>query len=270
MTGHNAAMEAVPIKKASGIPVPDSLRHPIHTKSTVLMGAGPTNYTQRVIEAMTKPITGLYSAEFYRVMDEIKDGVRYLFQTTNAVTCCATGTGYAGMETVLANLVENGDVVLVAVTGETGRRAADIATRHGATVQVLEAKAGQTLKYEQISAHVEAHKPKLLFVVHGDSSTGVLQPLKELGELCHRNNCLLVVDACSSFGAVEILVDKWQIDAAFASSHRAIGAPAGLAPVTFSQRAMNVVAVRKTPPAVYYYDIKLLASRWACFEGKRL
>lgn len=256
--------------EAVGIPVPESLLRPMYTKFKVLMGAGPTNYTQRVMEAMTKPLISQYSTEFNRLLEEIKDGLRYLFQTTNAVTFCATGSGNAGMDTVLSSLIEEGDVVLVAVIGAFGRRAVDMATRYGADVRVLEAKIGQALKYAQISAHVQAHKPKLLFVVHGESSTGVLQPLNDLGELCHRNNCLLVVDACSSFGAIEILVDEWQIDAAFALSQKNIGAAAGLAPVTISPRAMRIIQTRKTMPKVYYFDVTLLAAGWGCFEGKRV
>lgn len=274
MTGIDQATEAASAKKnvvpkVSGVPVPESLRRPIHTRSKVLMGSGPTNYTQRVIEALSKPIMGIYSDEFYQIMDEIKEGVQYLFQTTNPITFCTTGSGNAGMETVLSNLIEEGDVVLLAVTGAFGHRAVDMATRYGADVRVLEAKLGQNLKYEQIRAHIEAHAPKLLFIVHGDSSSGVLQPISELGELCHRNNCLLVVDAVGTFGALEVLVDKWQIDAAFSASQKAVGAPAGLAPVTFSPRAMNAIQARKTPPRVYYYDAKYLASRWACFDEKR-
>lgn len=273
MTGiAGATTEAVPAKntKSTGIAVPDSLRRPIFTKPKVLMGSGPTNYTQRVIEAMTKPITGLYSNEYFRIMEEIKDGVRYLVQTNNPVTCCVTGTGNAGLETVFSNLIEKGDKVLVVITGDTGRRAVELAQRYGAKVETLEAKPGANLKFEQISAHVEAHKPKLLFVVHGETSTGVLQPLNDIGDVCHRNNCLFVVDACSTFGAVEILADKWQIDALYAASHKAIGAPAGLSPVTLSQRAMTAVNARKTTPPVYFFDIKLIASKWGCFEGKRL
>lgn len=119
-------------------------------------------------------------------MDEVKEGLKYLFQTKNPVTFCVSGSGNSGMETVLGNLIEAGDVILVAVIGSFGLRAVDMATRYGADVRVLEAKLGTTLKYDQIRAHLDTHKPKLLFVVHGDSSTGVLQPLHNLGDLCHR------------------------------------------------------------------------------------
>lgn len=171
----------------TGVPVPESLRRPILTRPKVLMGTGPTNFTQRVSEALSKPLMGLYAKETFQIMEEIKDGLQYLFQTKNALTYCTTGSGNSGMETVLSNLIDDGDVVLVAVIGAFGHRAVDMSTRYGADVRVLESKLGTSLTYEQIQAHVETHKPKILFVVHGDSSTGVLQKIDKLGELCRRS-----------------------------------------------------------------------------------
>lgn len=172
--------------KEKHIPVPNSLRRPILTRPKVLMGTGPTNYSARVINALSQPIMGLYAAETYQIMDEIKEGLRYLFQTKNPVTFCATGSGSGGMEAVLANLIEEDDVVLIAITGVFGHRAAEVSRRKGADVRTVEAKIGKTLEYEEIQAQIEAHRPKLLFIVHGDSSTGVLQNIKDLGDLCHR------------------------------------------------------------------------------------
>lgn len=123
---------------------------------------------------------------FSQIMDEIKEGVKWLFQTTNPMTFCCTGSGNSGMETVLSNLIEPGDEIIVGVIGTFGLRAVDMSERYGAKVKVLEAKLGTSLGYEQIRAHVETHKPKLLFLVHGDSSTGVLQDIKNVGEVCRR------------------------------------------------------------------------------------
>lgn len=119
-------------------------------------------------------------------MDEVKEGLKYLFQTKNPVTFCASGSGSSAMETALGNLIEAGDVVLIAIIGTFGHRAADMAKRYGAVVRIVESKLGTALTYDQIRAHLESHKPKLLFIVHGDSSTGVLQSLDNLGDLCHR------------------------------------------------------------------------------------
>lgn len=170
----------------SNLSFPNGLRRPMLTRPKVLMGTGPTNFAQRVSEALRKPLMGLYAEEIFQIMDDIKDGLKYLFQTTNPLTFCSTGSGYSGMETILSNLIEEGDDVLVAVTGAYGHRAVDMSQRYGANVHVLEAKLGASLSYDQIRAHVVAHKPKILFVVHGDSSTGVLQQIDGLGDLCRR------------------------------------------------------------------------------------
>lgn len=198
-------------------------------------------------------------------MDEISEGLRYLFQTKNPITFCISGSGNAGIEGSLVNLIEEGDVVLVAIIGTFGKRAADIARRMRADVRVIEAELGTVLTYEQIRAHLEAHRPKVFFTCHGDSSTGALQPVAALGELCRRYNCLLVVDAVATLGAVELLVDEWEIDVAFSGSQKTLGAPAGLAPITFNSRAWEKVVNRKTPVQSYYYDARLLASWWGCF-----
>lgn len=133
----------------------------------------------------------IYFSKFFsffrrQIMDEVREGLKYLFQTKNPVTFCVTGSGNSGMETVLSNLIEPGDVVLIAIIGAFGLRAVDMVRRKGADVRVIEAKLGTALKYDQIRAHLETHKPKLLFTVHGDSSTGVLQSLDNLGDLCQR------------------------------------------------------------------------------------
>lgn len=127
-----------------------------------------------------------FSVDYWQMMDDVKEGLKYLFQTKNPVTFCTTGSGSSGLETVFNNLIEAGDVVLIAITGPFGHRAVDTATRYGADVRVLEAKLGTMLKYDKIRAHVETHKPKLLFIAHGESSTGVLQSLDNLGDLCRR------------------------------------------------------------------------------------
>lgn len=119
-------------------------------------------------------------------MDEVREGLKYLFQTRNPVTFCGTGSGNAGMEIALGNLLEPNDVILVCVTGTFGWRAVDMAKRYGADVRVIESKLGTAFKYEQIRAQIDLHKPKMVFVCHGDSSTGVLQSLDKLGEFCRR------------------------------------------------------------------------------------
>lgn len=119
-------------------------------------------------------------------MDEVRDGVKYLFQTTNDYTFCSSGSGNSGLDTVLGNLIEEGDVVVAGIIGSFSLRGVDTAKRYGADVKVVETKLGTALSYERIRAHVETHKPKILYLVHGDSSTGVLQSLENVGDLCRR------------------------------------------------------------------------------------
>ncbi|XP_037028970.1 serine--pyruvate aminotransferase, mitochondrial-like [Bradysia coprophila] len=258
------------VPQTTSVPVPSCLLRPIATKPTFLMGTGPTNFSQRVSEALCKPLMGLYMDETHYIMDEIKEGLRYIFQTKNSVTYCSSCSGNGGIESVLFNLVEEGDVVLFGVTGDFGRRAVNIGRLLGADVRVLEATLGTVLKYEQIRGHVELYRPKILYLVHGESSCGVLQSLVGLGDLCRRYDCLLVIDAVSTAGAVEFLVDEWKIDAAFAASQKVLGAPAGLAPITLSERAMQKIHNRKTPVKSYYWDAVLLSSKWGCQGESRM
>lgn len=278
-----------PVSLKTGIPVPACLLKPLATNPTILMGTGPTNFSQRVSESLCKPLMGLYSNEtdrvrhslghqeivyrfffFYlQIMDDVREGLKYIFQTNNTVTFCASASGNGGIECVLFNLVEDGDVVLFGVAGDFGRRAVYIATQLGADVHILESKMGTALQYEQIRGHMELHRPKILYLVHGDSSTGVLQSLEGIGDLCRRYDCLLVVDAVSTAGAVKLLVDEWKIDAAFCASQKILGAPAGLAPITLNERAVQKIKKRKTPVKSYYWDAIPLSSKWGCYGEPR-
>lgn len=131
-------------------------------------------------------------------MDEIRDGLKYVFQTRNPITFCGTGSGNAGMEICLGNLIETDDIVLVFVSGSFGWRAVEMAKRYGGDVRIVESKLGTSFKYEQIRAHVELHQPKIMFICHGDSSTGVLQTLDKIGELCHRYQYTAIQHICNN------------------------------------------------------------------------
>lgn len=174
------------------------------------------------------------------------------------------------MEICLGNLIEPDDVTLIFVSGSFGWRAVEMAKRYGADVRTVESKLGTTFKYEQIRAHIELHQPKIVFLCHGDSSTGVLQNLEKIGELCQRNNCLFVVDAVATLGAVDLYVDEYKIDACFSGSQKVLGGPAGLAPCTFSSLAMDAIAKRKKPSNVYYFDANLLSQLYKCTDKPRM
>lgn len=203
-------------------------------------------------------------------MDDIKEGLKYLFQTENAVTLCVSASGHGGMEAALCNLIEQGDVVLMAVTGLWGKRAGEMASRYGADVRYIEAGHGAVVTLDRLTNYMQTHKPKVLFVTQGDSSTGVLQSLESVGDLCRRFDCLLVVDTVASLGGTKFFQDEWKVDVVYTGSQKVLGAPPGLAPISFGPRAIERVRQRNTKVSVYYWDILLLADYWNCFGKPRM
>ncbi|ENN81587.1 alanine--glyoxylate aminotransferase isoform X2 [Dendroctonus ponderosae] len=246
---------------------PLGLKSPLRIPHKLLMGPGPSNSSPRILNALSQPILGHMHSELFDIMDEIKKGIQYVFQTNNQLTLAISASGHAGMEAVLCNLLEPHDVVLILINGIWGERAANLAERYGAIVRKLVKTAlGSNFSIIEIENAVKIHQPKLLFVVQGESSTGIYQPIIGIGEITRRYNCLLVVDTVASLGAVPFLMDKWKVDAAYSGSQKIIGAPPGLAPISFNERALKTIANRKTPIPVYFWDITLLGQQWNCFE----
>ncbi len=235
----------------------------LQPSARVLLGPGPSNVHPRVMKAMLSPVVGHLDPDFVSVMEDIKKLLRMVFQTSNEITFPVSGTGSAGMETALANLIEDGDEVVVGVNGAFGERLADAAGRLGAKVHRVEAPWGQIVETERLeSALRAASHPKLVAVVHAETSTGVYQPVEELGELAHRYGALLVLDAVTSLGCVPVEIDRWQIDACYSCTQKGIGAPPGLAPVTFSERAMETVRARKQKCRSWYFDVAMIERYW--------
>lgn len=201
-------------------------------------------------------------------MDDVKDGLRYLFQTKNTHTMCISGSGHAAVETALCNLIEKDDVVLVGITGIWGQRVTDMAQRYGADVRTIQSVVwGDQLELNDIRMALREHRPKLFYLVQGESSTGVLQHhLNKIGEECRRYNCLLIVDCVASLGATPFFMDKWLIDVALAGAQKCLGAAPGISPISFSERAIKTILQRKTPVIVYYFDLKPLAQYWNCWK----
>ncbi|XP_034657607.1 LOW QUALITY PROTEIN: serine--pyruvate aminotransferase, mitochondrial-like [Drosophila subobscura] len=184
---------------------------------------------------------------------------------------CISGAGHAGMEASLCNLIEDGDVVLLGVTGVWGHRAADMARRYGADVRYVEASFGRALSQEEIKFAFETHRPRVFFVAQGDSSTGIIQQnIRELGELCRQFDCFLVVDTVASLGGTEFLMDEWKVDVVYTGSQKSLGGPAGLTPISFSKRALTHIKQRKSKPKVYYFDILLIGQYWGCYGTPRI
>lgn len=229
----------------------------------VLLGPGPSNVHPRVMKAMLSPVVGHLDPDFVKVMEEIKQMLRLVFCTRNEITFPVSGTGSAGMEAVLANLVEEGDEVIIGVAGAFGIRLADLATRLGARLHRVDAEWGRIVEPAQLERALAAAKaPKLVAIVHAETSTGVHQPIEEISKMAHARGALMAVDAVTSLGCVPLEIDNWQIDACYSCTQKGIGAPPGLAPVTFSERAMAAVRARKTPCRSWYFDLALIEKYW--------
>ena len=228
----------------------------------ILMGPGPSNVSPRVLRAMSMPLVGHLDPTFVELMEEVKELLRYVFQTQNEVTIPVSGTGSAGMETCLVNLIEPGDPVLVCVNGLFGERMCDIVTRIGGELGRLDAEWGSIIEPDQVRKALSGGEVKLVAIVHAETSTGVLQPLEEIGQMVREYGALLVVDAVTSLGGHPVKTDEWQIDACYSGTQKCLSCPPGLSPVTFSERAMNRVQSRRTPVQSWYLDMGLLFNYW--------
>ncbi|XP_008499070.2 serine--pyruvate aminotransferase isoform X1 [Calypte anna] len=249
------------------IPPPQRLLQPLALPERLMLGPGPSNVPPRILAASGRQLLGHMHPEMLQVMDEIKAGIQYAFQTQNQLTLAISGTGHCAMEAALLNLLEQGDTVLVAINGIWGQRAAEIARRLGANVHELLKPPGDYFALQDIEEGLAQHKPSVLFITHGESSTGVLQPLEGLGNLCHRYGCLLLVDAVASLGGAPIFMDQQEIDVLYSGSQKVLNVPPGSAPISFSQRAWEKMLRRKTKPQSFYLDMGWLANYWGC-DGK--
>jgi len=228
----------------------------------LLLGPGPCNVHPRVLSAIGAPQVGHLDPSFLELMDEIQELLRYTWQTDNALTLAISGTGSAAMEATLANMVEPEDVVLVGVKGYFGNRLVDMASRYGADVRTINQIWGQPFTFEEIEKALEEHRPKILALVHAETSTGVRQPMEGIGDLCHKYDCLLLVDTVTSLGAVPLFLDHWKIDLAYSCSQKGLGCPPGIAPFTMSSRAVEKLEKRKSKVGNWYLDMNLLTKYW--------
>lgn len=236
--------------------------------SRLLMGPGPANAHPRVLAAQSLPLLGHMHPPFLKIMDEIQEGLRYTFQTDSKYTLMVSGTGHAGMEACIANLVEPGDKVVVGNMGIWGERVVEMSKRFRGNVIDLKVPAGTTLGYDLLKKTLEAEKPAVLFLCQGESSTGTHQNLQGLGEICKRTGTILLVDTVCSLGGVPLFADAWGIDAIYSGSQKVLSGPPGGAPLFLSERALNKIKSRKTPPATYNLDLNLVGDYWGWF-GKR-
>jgi alanine-glyoxylate transaminase/serine-glyoxylate transaminase/serine-pyruvate transaminase len=227
------------------------------------MGPGPSDVHPRVLKAMSTPLIGHLDPEFLEIMDEIKLMTQKTLQTENQLTFVVSAPGSAGMETCLVNLLEPGDEAVVCIHGVFGTRLADIAERCGATVIKVEAPWGQPIEPADLKAALENCNPKLVAIVHAETSTGVLQPLEEVSKMTKDAGALLVVDAVTSYCGTELKVDEWGIDAIYSGTQKCLSAPPGLSPVSFSDKAVEVLENRKTKVQSWFLDLTMVKNYWS-------
>lgn len=229
----------------------------------VLLGPGPSDVSPRVLAAMASPTIGHLDPEYLRLMDETRRMLRDVFRTQNELTLAASGTGSAGMEAAVVNLIEPGDEMIVCVNGVFGTRMRDVAQRSGATVHSIEAEWGQTIDPAAVAEALKKHpKTKVLGIVHAETSTGSHQPLEEISRLVHDAGALLLVDAVTSLGGVDLRVDDWKIDACYSGTQKCLSCPPGLSPMTFSPAAVAAMDRRKAKVQSWYLDVSMLRQYW--------
>jgi alanine-glyoxylate transaminase/serine-glyoxylate transaminase/serine-pyruvate transaminase len=226
------------------------------------MGPGPSDIHPRVLEALGKVTVGHLDPYYLEVMDRMQQMLRTLMQTENRMTLAISATGSAGMETAVVNLIEPGDSMLVCVNGVFGMRMADVAARAGAAVTQIQRPWGEVFTAEEVERALLQAKPKVVGIVMAETSTGAWQPIEEISQVVHQSGALLLVDTVTALGGVPVEVDAWQIDALYSGTQKCLGCPPGLAPVSFSQRALDVIFQRKTKVQSWYLDIHLLANYW--------
>lgn len=237
--------------------------HDLNIPPRILLGPGPSMVPPRVLGALASPVVGHLDPEFIAIMKDVQELLRYLFQTKNELTVPVSGTGSAGMEAALCNFIEPGDRVLIAVKGYFGERLFQIAERYGAQVDRIDRPWGEVFDPDEIKSALGQEKYKLLAIVHGETSTGVRQPeIAEIAAAAHQNGALMVLDTVASLGGVSVEVDAWDIDVAFSGTQKCISAPPGLAPLTLSPRACEVLRNRSTPVHNWYLDLTLLEHYW--------
>jgi len=230
--------------------------------SRLLLGPGPSNAHPEVLSALSLNPIGHLDEAYISLMSDVQQLLRYTWQCNNRLTLPMSGTGSAAMEASIANFIEEGEKILIAKKGYFGERLVDMATRYKAVVSVMEKPWGESFSYEEIKYEIETKKPAIFAIVHAETSSGVLQPLDGIGDLCRKNNCLFLVDAVTSLGALELLIDEWKIDLAYSCSQKGLSCPPGLSPFTMNKRAEDKLSSRKTKVPNWYLDLSLLNKYW--------
>ncbi len=242
---------------------------PLNPRERLLMGPGPSTVPTRILRALSAPTLGHLDPQYIGYMDETCQMLRDVFQTKNQLTFPVSGTGMAGMEAVIVNLIEPGDEAIVCVNGVFGGRMKDNMERAGATVHTVEVAWGETFSDESIAEAVTAHpKAKMLGIVHAETSTGAHQPLVGISKIVHGAGMLFAVDAVTSLGGHELKVDEWGIDAIYSGTQKCLSCPPGLSPVSFSPRALQAMDARTHKVQSWYLDVSMLKNYYTGGGGR--
>uniref|UniRef100_A0A915CMS0 Aminotransferase class V domain-containing protein n=1 Tax=Ditylenchus dipsaci TaxID=166011 RepID=A0A915CMS0_9BILA len=231
---------------------PIRLMRPMHFPDRLLLGPGPSNMTEDIRSALAAPLLGHLHPEFLEIMDDVKAGLQYAFQTENSLTFAISGTGHAGMECAMLNLLEPGETILVLQNGVWGQRAADLGRRMNLDVKLLHVGEGQVIHMEDFVEAVETFKPAVAFLCHGESSTGVVHPLDGFGEVCRKNGALLLVDTVASLGAAPFHADELMVDCVYSAT----------------QKALAKMRFRKSRVPSFYFDALEIGNYWGCFTNE--
>ncbi|MFO0911964.1 MAG: alanine--glyoxylate aminotransferase family protein [Pirellulales bacterium] len=235
---------------------------PLDPPIRLLLGPGPSAIHPRVLQAMAKPTVGHLDPYYLHLMNGLQQQLRTVFRTQNPMTFAVSGTGSAGMEAAVVNLVEPGDPVVVCVNGVFGARMAEVARRCGAQVTVVERPWGEVFTTSDLEPVLASVRPKVVGIVMAETSTGAWQPIDKIASLVHDSGAMLAVDAVTSLGGIAVETDRWKADVVYSGSQKCLSCPPGLAPITFSPRAVERILARKTKVQSWYLDVSLLAAYW--------
>lgn len=240
-----------------------------HPPVRTLMGPGPSDVNPRILEAMSRPTIGHLDPEFVAMMDEMKELLRYAFQTDHELTMPVSAPGSAGMETCFVNLVEPGDKVVVCQNGVFGGRMKENVERCGATAVMVDDEWGKPVDPNKVEEALKANpEVKLVAFVHAETSTGAISDAKTLAEIAHKHDCLIIADCVTSLGGSPLMVSEWGLDAVYSGTQKCLSCTPGLSPVTFSDRAVEVVKNRNSKVQSWFMDLNLVLGYWGG-GGKR-
>jgi alanine-glyoxylate transaminase/serine-glyoxylate transaminase/serine-pyruvate transaminase len=228
----------------------------------ILLGPGPSDIHPNVLAALARPTVGHLDPYYLRIMDELQSMLREVFRTKNRMTMAISGTGSAGQEATVLNLIEPGERVLICINGVFGGRLADMAERAGGEVTKIERPWGEVFTVGEVKEALARVKPKVVAIVMAETSTGAWQPIEELAAAVRDAGAMLILDTVTALGGIPVEIDKWQIDAVYSGTQKCLGCPPGLAPVSFSDRAVEKILKRGQKVRSWYLDVSLIANYW--------